>query len=191
MTMLNNINDKATFQDLEKVNNDPQFLFVLKCLKAEKFDTILGAITTNFENEKQLFLDLLTVIEHVREKYSSGLLLNRASKLTEKEAEEECFNLILKMLSREEIYTLIEEENIKQQVFNILTKTLIFPKEESMHRFSKLMETSPILFNKSLLLVKEIKRQEGTDRVFNEKHNEAFEIASKTNKVLMYANTLC
>ena len=156
--------------------------------------------TTNFEaafellddkvfKDAQLFLDLIIYFESMGNKYKSGMILNACDNEI---SEKKCFELLLKTLSTKEIYTLLEYKEINKTLFTVLARRITIPSDDSFEQLSLLISTSPILFNKSLMLIKELTQYGKIEEpLFNEFQSKSFMNYYQKNKVLKYAISLC
>lgn len=179
-----------SFVDLQNMNNIQIFKSISDAVKNANFAVASKLLSDEIFEDAQLFLDLIVYFDSMSNKYRDNMvLLNSCSP---ESGEGKCFDLLLKALSTKQIYTLLEYEDINQELFAILARRITIPTEKSWEQLSLLISTSPILFNKSLTLIKELSQYgEIKEPLFNEFQSKSFMSYYEKNQVLKYAFLLC
>jgi hypothetical protein len=177
------------FNDLQNINNTQIFKSISNAVKNADFDIASELLTDEIFKDNQLFLDLIIYFDSMGNKYRSGMVLNACNSEI---GEDKCFELLLKTLSTKQIYDLVNYEEINKELFSILTQRITSPLDKSWEQLSLLISSSPILFNKSIMLIKElVKQEEIKEPLFNEFQSKSFINYYSKNKILKYAVSLC
>jgi len=175
-------NSAINFNELQNMSTHPVFLNIVKSAEKHNFKEIGKIIEENNFQDEQLFLDSITYLYEMGNKFKEGMIIK--SSLSNKAGSDGYFSLVIKLLSSDFLSD-SPDVNIKDFITKVTINSISNATEIGWDRFCLLLSSSTFIFNNSALFIKLLFREQNS--TFGSTTTQSFKDNYDKYDILNYA----